>query len=237
MVLDAEEADCFRVARGGDSLVCPFQCDVCHFVNVMGREPLTQSAMDLRMLKCIRCVLLDAFWAREPTTVGHVLLEAKSGIAIATQLGFADKLFSPRGPFPAVDVDGMAAAIVMVQRSLAKGKYSDTVQFETVRKFRAAVSNIYHSSVEGQGAMVMAKDTRKLQVTKCPTYSSFFERFCHGMHKRMGDIVRPERAVSHDIIKAIMADLERDWETCNDRFKLELALEGAYYLIAFILAL
>jgi hypothetical protein len=212
MVLDAEEAERFLVARDGDSLVCPFQCDVCHFVNVMGREPLVQSATDTRMLKCIRRVMLDAFWAREPTTVGHVLQEAKTGLAISTQLGFAHKLFGPRGPFPAQDVDGMAAAIVMVQRSLAKGRYGATVKFKTVRKFRAVVSNIYHSSIEGQGATVMAKDTRKLQVTKCPTYTAFFERFCHGMHKRMGDIVRPERALSHDILRAIMEELDRDWE-------------------------
>jgi len=156
--------------------------------------------------------MLDAFWAREPTTVGHVLQEAKTGLAISTQLGFAHKLFGPRGPFPAQDVDGMAAAIVMVQRSLAKGCYGATVKFKMVRKFRAVVSNIYHSSIEGQGATVMAKDTRKLQVTKCPTYTAFFERFCHGMHKRMGDIVRPERALSHDILRAIMEELDRDWE-------------------------
>jgi hypothetical protein len=34
-----------------------------------------------------------------------------------------------------------------------------------------------------------------------------------------------------------MEDLDRDWETCLNRFQLELALEGAFYLIAFILAL
>jgi hypothetical protein len=73
MVLDAKEADRFLVARDGDSLVCPFQCDVCHFVNIMGREPLVQSPSDTRMMKCIRRVILDAFWTRESTMVGHVL--------------------------------------------------------------------------------------------------------------------------------------------------------------------
>jgi len=199
MVLDAEEAERFIVGRDGDSLICPFQCDVSQFVNVMGREPLDQSATDIRM-KCIRRVMLDAFWAREPTTVGHVLQGARTGLAITTPLGFAGKLFGPRGPFPVQDADRMAAAIVMVQHSLTKGRCSDTVQFETVQKFRAAVSNVYHSSIEGQGAMVMAKDTRKLQVTKCPTYTAFFECFCHGMHKRMGDIMRPERALLHEIL-------------------------------------
>jgi hypothetical protein len=159
------------------------------------------------------------------------------GLAIATQMGFVHALFGPRGPFPATDADGMAVAIVMVQHSLARGRYSNTVQFETVCKFRAAVSNIYNSSVEGQGAMVMAKDTRKLQVTKCPTYTAFFERFCHGLHKHMGDIVRPERALPHEIMVAIQAELEKDWENSDPRSRLELALEAAYYLIGFALAL
>ena len=83
----------------------------------------------------------------------------------------------------------------------------------------------------------MAKDTRKLQVTKCPTYTAFFERFCHGLHKHMGDIVRPERALSHEIMVAIQAELEKDWEPSDPRSRLELALEAAYYLIGFALAL
>jgi hypothetical protein len=75
-------------ARDGDSLVTPFQCDHCHFVNVMGREPVEGLASDLRVLKCIRRVNLDAFWSREPGTVRSVLEEALRGLSIASQLGF-----------------------------------------------------------------------------------------------------------------------------------------------------
>jgi hypothetical protein len=114
---------------------------------------------------------------------GSVLLEAKIGLAIVTQLGYANSLFRPRGPYPVVDSMGMGIAVVMVQHSLNKGCYADTLQFETVLKFHSAASNIFHSSVGGQGDMVMAKDTRKLQVTSCPTYSDFFEQFCKGLHK------------------------------------------------------
>jgi hypothetical protein len=51
--------------------------------------------------------------------------------------------------------------------------------------------------------MVMAKETRKLTVTKCPTYGKFFKRFMRGMHKRMGEIDRPDRALSLAILKEI----------------------------------
>ncbi len=166
-----------------------------------------------------------------------VLDEAKRGIAIASALGFAHSLFGPRGPFPPADTMGMGVAVVMLQRSLDRGRYAKNVQYETIRKFRSAASNIYNSSLEGQGAMVMTKDTRKLQVTKCPTYSDFFERFIKGLHKRMGDIVRPDRAIAHAIMKELLHLVEQDWLNAVASDWLSLALEGALYVLAFTLAL
>jgi hypothetical protein len=84
-------------------------------------------------------------------------------------------------PFPLSGTFGMGATIVMLQQSLQPGKYDKNVQFETVRKFRSAFSNVYHTSAKGQDAMVMAKETRKLNVTKCPTYGEFFEQFVKGL--------------------------------------------------------
>ncbi len=96
------------------------------------------------------------------------------------------------GPFPLEDTFGMAAAIVILQVSLNPGKYDKHVQFGTIRKFRSAFSNAYHASAEGQDAMVMAKDVRKMTVTKCPTYGLWFEKFMRGCHKRMGEIIKPD---------------------------------------------
>jgi hypothetical protein len=143
------------------------------------------------MIKCIRRENLDAFWSREPGTIKGTLDEAKRGLAMDSSLSFAHTLFSPRGPFPVADTMGMGVAIVMLQCSLNPGKYiKGNVQYETVRKFRSAASNIYHSSLEGQqGGTVMAKDTRKVRVTKCPTHSDFFDCFNLGLHKCMGDII------------------------------------------------
>ena len=46
------------------------------------------------------------------------------------------------GPFPLEDTQGMSLAVSMLKRSLDKGIYQATVQFETVRKTRSAYSNI-----------------------------------------------------------------------------------------------
>ncbi len=98
--------------------------------------------------------------------------------------------------------------------------------------------NAYHASAEGQQAMVMAKETRKMTVTKCPTYGEFFERFVKGLHKRMGEIVRPYRALALDILLIIFRILEEEWSQAgNEDRKFDLAMEGSFYLIAFCCAL
>ncbi len=139
----------FAEARNGDNLITVFQCDTCHFRNLMGRDPEPTLAQDLRILKCVRRANLDALWSVEPKTVIRNLAECKRGALIAASLGFKDKLYPPLGPFPLQDTFGMSAAIVTLQLSLNPGKYDKNVQFSTIRKFRSAYSNVYHASVEG----------------------------------------------------------------------------------------
>ena len=69
VVFVEEDADRFMEARNGDHLMCPFQCDECHFWNIQGQGPDEDSWKDRRLLMCIRRASLDALWAREPSTV------------------------------------------------------------------------------------------------------------------------------------------------------------------------
>jgi hypothetical protein len=133
------------------------------------------------------------------------------GASIAASLVFKEKLFKPMGPFPLEDSFGMGAAIVMLQSSLCPGQNDTLVHFGTVRKFRSIFSNIHHASVQGLQPTIMAKDTRKLVVTNCPTYGEYFERFIQGMHKRMGEIVKQDRALCLDVLLMIFHALEQDW--------------------------
>lgn len=108
-------------ARNGDNLLTPFQCDTCHFRNLMGRNPENSLAQDLRILKCIRRANLDSLWSSEARTVSRTLAECQRGLNIASSLGFGNKLFRPMGPFPLDDAFGMGAAIVILQVSLNPG--------------------------------------------------------------------------------------------------------------------
>ena len=59
----------FMRARDGDMWAAPFQCDWCWFINLKGREAITGSNKDERLLGYIRRVNLDIMWSREPGTV------------------------------------------------------------------------------------------------------------------------------------------------------------------------
>jgi hypothetical protein len=65
-----KDKDRFLTARNGDHFMCQFQCDTCQFRNLLERDPdpLTFGT-DGMMMRCVRRANLDAFWARESTTV------------------------------------------------------------------------------------------------------------------------------------------------------------------------
>jgi hypothetical protein len=105
-----------------------FQCDTCHFRNMMNRDPEPSLAQDYRVLKCIRRANLDSLWSMEPKTVSWNLTECRRGSNIAAALGFRNKFFRTMGPFSLEDTFGMSAEVVILQVSLNPGKYDKHVQ-------------------------------------------------------------------------------------------------------------
>ena len=72
-------------------------------------------------------------------------------------------------PFPLEDTQDMSLVLSMLRRSLDKGRYRATVQFETVRKMRLVYSNIWHASKYTLTTSVMVRDLKKTLVTSCPS--------------------------------------------------------------------
>ena len=85
----------------------------------------------------IRRASLDAFWAREPSTVMANLREAIRMEKFTSSLGLPS-VTPPMGPFPLRDDFGMLPAIALLDRSLAKGIHSEYVQWGTFRKAMSA---------------------------------------------------------------------------------------------------
>jgi hypothetical protein len=68
VVMHLQDVRCME-GRNGENLVCPFQCDLCHFRNIKKRDPFAGDLKDLSLLCGIRRAKLDAFWARRPGIV------------------------------------------------------------------------------------------------------------------------------------------------------------------------
>ena len=123
-------------------------------------------------------------------------------------------------------------------RSLDKGRYQNTLQYESVRKMWSTFSNVWHTSSKNLTTSVLARDVRKIYVNSCPAYSLWFERFMIGMHKRMGDELRQDKGVTLEVIHRVMEGLEDEHvETKNDEEKRSLADIAVFVLVSFLAAL
>jgi hypothetical protein len=118
------------------------------------------------------------------------------------------------GPWLLEDKQGMAAAIDLLDRSLDKGTYEDTVQWDTFRHTMSAVSNISQASVGGLEDSVGAYERNRMFILGSVTHRFWFLRFMIGVHKRVGQVQKHDRILTIDIIHAADKILESNWEQC-----------------------
>jgi hypothetical protein len=76
----------------------------------------------------------------------------------------------------------------------------------------------------------MANETSKTYHTECLTYGYWFEQFMLGCHKRMGDMVVSDYAVSAEIFKELLAGLDLDWEEATSEAARDKLIEFANLL-------
>jgi hypothetical protein len=99
----AEESGYFTLARPGDSLFCPFECDKCFF-RLKGVSSRTDDKNHQILLDFIRCSYLVAFWSRSTGTVSELTRMFHEEVALGRVYDF--QMFpKPMGPFPP-DYDG-----------------------------------------------------------------------------------------------------------------------------------
>lgn len=225
----------YKIARDGDHLLTPFQCDLCCFRNLQHRDPLPSLEKDTLLLCAIRRANLDAVWGRESQTVAATLRAAQSMVKLWDKVGLTPQ-FPPLGPFPVSDSLGLGVAVAMLMKSLEPGRYNaDFQQFETVRKLRAGFSNIYMASYEGvSSARTVGGDRVKHHLTQSPTQFLWFERFAQGCVRRMGQDVRQDWAIPLAAMHGLMRFLEEEWsEAAEDMVQEQVATLGAFSVIAF----
>jgi hypothetical protein len=230
---DTNEADRFLEARAGDHLMTPFQCELCHFRNILGRDPFFSWGRDMQLMELFRRANLDSFWARESSTVKNNLREAKRIEDFACNMGMPP-MCPPMGPFPIADTCGMEVASGILNRSLAKGKYAEHVQYETFRKARSAVTNVSQAGVSGLGATIGAYEKNRLWISEVPTHSFWFTRFMTGIHWRVGEVRKQDEPITIGVLKVIEDLLEGDWRRATTLGqKRRIAEMGVWFVCGF----
>ena len=98
-----DDPERFQVARDGDHMMVPFQCDTCQFMNIQKRLPRLGNAQDELLLKCLCQVILDSFWSRERSTVQGNWNLIHNSMVVGQSMGMGREVLPALGPFPLGD--------------------------------------------------------------------------------------------------------------------------------------
>eukprot|EP00566_Odontella_aurita_P000954 CAMPEP_0113525264 /NCGR_PEP_ID=MMETSP0015_2-20120614/60_1 /TAXON_ID=2838 /ORGANISM="Odontella" /LENGTH=215 /DNA_ID=CAMNT_0000423401 /DNA_START=2603 /DNA_END=3250 /DNA_ORIENTATION=- /assembly_acc=CAM_ASM_000160 len=161
----------------GVHLMIPFQCHLCHFWNLEGRD-LGFIPTDTAYLIHTRRAIIDASWEREPKTIEKNVGEVRRKIKKCLEAGKTPSYVN-KGPFPCRDVVGMGPDVDMILRSLDSGHHGKYVQFDTFRNSRSAYYSVYRASAVGilEGASIGDDPMKKITLMWCLTQNLWFERF------------------------------------------------------------
>ena len=190
--------DDFTHARDGDHLLIPFECDYCVHLKLKGVLPDMSSPTDRLLMGTIRRMILDAFWSRESSTVKNNVRKAKRMIEMASTVGLPGpfRVSAPPQPF---DHCGYQVAIIILLLSRKPGKYSSSyTQYDTIRSYRSTYSNFIRASSKNNNVTHSLGDFngnyQRIVEDECA--SLFFKRFMDGLRCRMGQVVKPNLALS-----------------------------------------
>ncbi len=127
-----EEEQRRRMMEGvdGSHLCIPFQCKLCWYCNLEGRDPVP--GQDDVYLTCICRVNINAMLGKSPLTIRAHRQDLERAVSTALTFGKMPA-YHPLGPFPMVDQVGMSLAVDILLKSLvARGKLVKHVQFATL---------------------------------------------------------------------------------------------------------
>jgi hypothetical protein len=183
----------YRCGRNRDHLMgVPFECDLCSFRNVCGRQPEFKKRCDQFTLTAIREAQLDVMWAREPHTVATNWARAKADYDMTMRhlSVLPESLLPQLGSAEVRDQVGMAEALTTLVTSLHPGRNATNIQWDTMRKTRTWLSNAHDAGSAYTCETVVGLDRAKQYVTSGHTSGKWFGRFMRGARLRMGMMLR-----------------------------------------------
>ena len=221
--------------------MCAFQCDLCHFRNLKDRDPLSNDCSDRNLLTAIRRANLDSFWGRASSTVSNNLSSMLNTVRTMRDtcgvMSHHTPHFPPQGPHPLEDSFGMFAACVMLEHSLNPGINETNVQFGTIRKTRSCLTNYANTTVAELSEPVLVGGLKgiRFNFSGTPLNGLWFDRFKSGCHSRMGDDIRPDKAMSIELLLEIQNLSELKLFRCRtNESVLAVCLNAVFHTVSFV---
>ncbi len=112
----------------------PFECYLCSFRNVCGRNPVWRDRTEQFTLTAIRRVNIEVMWAREPDTVATNWRRERADYLTTRKNLSIDDFLPVLGSERVEDRVGMKPALITLVTSLREGRYSSNIQWDTMRK-------------------------------------------------------------------------------------------------------
>jgi len=226
--------------RNGDHLLVPFECDRCIFLKLRHILPDISKPSDKLLMACIRRMNLDTFWSRESSTVKANLNRVKRMLESSTSLGL-DGPFKEQPPFPLHDHCGYEVALITLLRSRHPGKHSTTyTQFDTIRGYRTSYSNFTRCTSTNTSITRSLGDSngnyQRFSEDQCA--SLFFKRFIEGLRSRMGQVVKPNIALSTPLLLKLVEGLEGRLALSESEYDKHLHMSTlSYVIISYVISL
>lgn len=201
----------FLVGRDGDHLMAPYECDICIFRKLRHEEPDLNRESDRLLLACIRRANLDVMWSRATSTVKENARRVRETISLTDCLGIADP-FVHSHHMPGTDHAGYSIAIAILMKSRKTGKHSEKYQqYDTVRHLKSAYGNFIRAAPLNAGITTSLGRSdgiyERLNEDICG--SLWFEKFMQGMRNRMGQVWKPNKAMSFELFSNFFDGVER----------------------------
>ena len=230
----------FLIARDGDHLLTPFQCDWCIFLRLTERYPRGGSHQDTLLMACIRRASLDAFWSRASSTVEANRRRVETQLKFSRSVGLQGPYTQTSG-FPDFDHCGFEVAIGMLLYSLKKGRNDPThTQFNTIRSLRSAYSNQVrassHTAKDNLSISGPKGNYQKISRDVCGSY--WYSKFVEGLSARMGDVYKPNRALSAELLRVFFRETENRVQAQEDLKEYhDWIVFYTYSLLSYVLSL
>ena len=177
---------------------------------------------------------------RAPSTVANNLRLVKKLIKENKGVGVED-MFMSYGPMPCFDHCSYQVAIGMILSSTRSGRYDRSyTQFETIRHLRSAHSSF--KMISAQNALNHLSLTTsggfQRDIASTSTSSVWFKRFFAGCRSRMGQIYKPNLALTTTLILALLNKVISDVHNLKSQEgKFDRIIFGRHVVISYVLSL